>query len=557
MAIREKEPRAVNKLAGQTVRKNRNLLIVLILGGISFLANYSLSPFFGIYEDDYMFFLPVQSWNFAQLFICLKGCLLAAPQARPLGGMLSVLVAYLSRGGNLTVAYMIGWMIITCNAVLLYFILGRVIARPAAFVGAVTYLLLPVDLSKQILMLRGYVHFSMLFLLLALILYLGGTPRRKAVSYLVAALSLVTWEAFYLPFLVAPLLEVNPVRDKIRNFLIHLVIFPVPVLVTLLVRYLMGERRVSEMAGGGAGMLSKMLASTVIGPSTAAAAFFWRPLEALHYADASAKIVGVFGAVLVAFALIKLTRPSVDFPNRTAVFRLGVCALISMTLPYVLMYRFYYYPPNMSIGLVSVCHSAGAFGYSLAAACIAAGLLKAWRYRIELWGVVIAAYFGILVVFGYHIQETEYVEGWNAQKLIWQRVISQCGDVSDGDTILVNLSGLPCSQMFSAAWIGSAGSGALSKFVEFRPPGLASRRSTNIFRPIITRNVASRSSYNRLGGRLANGQLSRMVTLSFFNMLTEICAGSIPRYRCSERQWSRNLNRPRLLFISTLWENKS
>jgi hypothetical protein len=216
-------------------------------------------------------------------------------------------------------------------------------------------------------------------------------------------------------------------------------------------------------------MLSKMLASTVIGPSTAAAAFFWRPLEALHYADASAKIVGVFGAVLVAFALIKLTRPSVDFPNRTAVFRLGVCALISMTLPYVLMYRFYYYPPNMSIGLVSVCHSAGAFGYSLAAACIAAGLLKAWRYRIELWGVVIAAYFGILVVFGYHIQETEYVEGWNAQKLIWQRVISQCGDVSDGDTILVNLSGLPCSQMFSAAWIGSAGSGALSKFVDFPP----------------------------------------------------------------------------------------
>lgn len=183
-------------------------------------------------------------------------------------------------------------VIVTCNAVLLYFILGRVIARPAAFVGSVTYLLLPVDLSKQILMLRGYLHFSMLFLLLALVLYGGGTARRKVVSYVMAALSLVTWEAFYLPFVVAPLLEVKPIRDKLRNFLIHVAIFPVPIVVRLLIRYLAGEQRVSEMAGGGFEMVLKMLAGMVIGPSTAAAAFFWRPLETFHYADSSAKVAG-------------------------------------------------------------------------------------------------------------------------------------------------------------------------------------------------------------------------------------------------------------------------
>jgi hypothetical protein len=104
----------------------------------------------------------------------------------------------------------------------------------------------------------------------------------------------------------------------------------------------------------------------------------------------------------------------------------------------------------------------------LLTATIAFALIKLWPRASPLWQPFVWLYFGLLIAFGFHVQETEYVEGWNAQKFIWQRVIAECSDVTEGETILLDINDLPASQMFSSTWVaGAAGGEALSEFVQF------------------------------------------------------------------------------------------
>jgi hypothetical protein len=471
----------INKLAGQVrpsrrfegVTTFRELTIVAILLGITNLfANYLLSPFFGLYEDDYELFLNSQIWNSHQLLGYIKDwCLGQAAQGRPIGFALNGIVGYLTRGHSLESAYLIGWLIMTINAVLLYLILSRASNRFAAVVGSVTYLLIPVDLSKMILMHRVFLHGSVLLLLVSLLLYTTGKIRWKAAGFICAASLLVIYEGFYLPFIVAPLLEPGPAKKKFRNFLLHLVLFCIPLGVILSVRYFTGEQRINVMATGGTEMLKRMAESMWVGPTTGISMFVLRPIETLLAADAFPKLVGFLCFSLIAAYLLGYSRirPLNDQETwRGKAIFLGIAAVIAMVFPYILMYRESYYPPNMTVGRFTGAHAPAALGYaSLAAVCAYICWFSMRRIRAVVV-LIFAFYLSVLVAFGVHVQAAEYVEGWNNQQFVWRRVISQCPDVQEGMPILVDLEGLPASIAFPNYWPLCAWEGnTLSLFVQF------------------------------------------------------------------------------------------
>jgi hypothetical protein len=256
----------------------------------------------------------------------------------------------------------IGWLILTLSGLLIFLVLKRVIDARAAFIAALTYLLLPVYLSKQILMHRAFVHLSVSCLCLGLFFYVNREPRSKILSYLVASLSLIIWEGPYIAFLVAPLLESRTMREKVRNCLIHLLAFPIPILVALLFRYFSGEPRAIDMANGGGGMFWKMVQAMIVGPWTGLLMLIVRPFETLIYADPASKLAGLFGILLCAAALIFLARTATNRGDQVPIVWMALSALVAMSAPYVLMYRPDYFPPNMSSGRLSAVHAGAALG---------------------------------------------------------------------------------------------------------------------------------------------------------------------------------------------------
>ena len=455
-------------LSERSASMKQTLAVFAALGCVGFLANFVLCPFFGIYEDDYTEFIANLSFSRDRLLSYVQWCFSSCFQGRPLGWMLNGVLGYLSKGDALTGGYLIGWLILTLNGLLIFLVLKRVIDARAAFIGALTYLLLPMDLSKQILMHRAFVHLSVTCLCLGLFFYVNREPRSKILSYLVASLSLIIWEGPYIAFLVAPVLESRTMREKIRNSVIHLLVFPIPILTALLLRYFSGEPRVTEMANSGGAMLWKMVQAMIVGPWTGLLMLIVRPVETLGYADAASKLVGLLAILFCAGAFTFLARTATNRGNQVPIVWMALSALVAMSAPYILMYRPAYFPPNTSIGRLSAVHAGATLGYSLLTATIASALIKLWPRASSLWQPFVWLYFGLLVAFGFHVQETEYAEGWNAQKFIWQRLIAECSDVTEGGTILLDINGLPASQMFSSIWVvDAAGGEALSQFVQF------------------------------------------------------------------------------------------
>ena len=433
--------------------------VAVVLGVINFFANYLLSPFFGVYEDDYVLFLPSQTWGHHQLAHYLQWCFAEAPQGRPIGWVLNALLGYATRQHSLEAAYAVGWLILTLNAVLLYFVLKRASNWFAALIGSATYLVLPVDLSKMILMHRGYVHCSMTFLLIGLLLYTSGGRGRKVAGFVCAAVSLTIWEGFFLPFLVAPLLEAVPAKKKWKNLIWHTLFFVLVVSLVLGLRYAAGEQRVTAMAGGGMETVKRMIEAMVVGPWTGLSTFVLRPIEVLFFADTIPKVVGLllFCAAASAFLFFGIRLNSDRESGWEKACFLSLAAVTALIFPYILMFRSDYFPANIAIGRLSCCHAPAAFGYaSLTAALAYVSWLIFRRFRRAVV-LLLSLYLGSLVAFGIHVQETEYVEGWNNQQFVWRRIIAQCPDVREGMTILLDTDGLPASQGFGAQWpVGAA-----------------------------------------------------------------------------------------------------
>jgi len=460
--------------------------IFLIFGGVVFISHFLLCSKFGIYEDDYILVLPTFIWSWFDWLRAITSDLLSPPQGRPLYYCVQHTLSFLTtHGGNTVGGYLVSFLIVTINGFLMFRLLSRVLSPFAGFIGAMTLILFPIDTSRQILMHQAALLLPMTVLLAALLCYVGG---RRVIAFILAGTLLLTYESFYLPFLIAPLLTWEPSRKMIRRLVEHLMVFFLIAGGIFFFRELFGEERARSTVENLGGIVPKVLAACTLGPMNAGSALLLRPIDAILHSDVFEWSALICVALLTMFVLRKL--PSVprtivrvgketdlgsDRYYRTKILVAMVGGVLAWSISYLLAFRPGYFPPVVSIGRLTAVHTVGAVGGAILVATVfqmIVGKVNQGILRTALFSTA-AVLFGGMSAFALHVQRTEYVADWSKQQQFWRNLTADIRDVEDGDLIMVELSidpdAMPVTQGEPAFGEVNYPPLALPYFIEFPP----------------------------------------------------------------------------------------
>jgi hypothetical protein len=259
---------------------------------------------------------------------------------------------------------------------------------------------------------------------------------------------------------------------RLPELLVHASLLVTTLAVVLSVRMGIGEERATKLLTGGPDSPLKMVAATIIGPMTVLRTFFCRPIDTVLHADISAGIVIVLVFALLLFVFRQI--PPAGRLTGKEILVLLLAGLLVATLPYVLMYRTYYFPPTTTIGRLSAVHAPAEFGFAVIVANLYA-LSQQLIRRSWIPVIVMTAFFAILAGFGMHIQQAEYVASWNQQKEFWKDILQTSGDATQGMPVVVDMTDIPQTQGFPRIWLEFGVEDALAIFTKMpkdwkRPP---------------------------------------------------------------------------------------
>ncbi len=409
-------------------------------------GNYWYARSFGLYEDDYFFTIQAYGWDWANCWAHIKDAFLSWPQGRPVGFAFTHFFGWLtSRADSLMPGYALGAAILFTNAALLWRLAGRLLPAVPALVVAGVYCLYPVDASRMILMHRAFQLLNFTFLLLAFHAYVRGG---RILPYIFAACSLLTYESFFFPFLLAPLFVRHPREVRVLRWVIHVAVCAGVVGLALVTRKHLGDSRLGEVFGSTQEVIGRVIKSMGIGPWTAAKESVLRIAEALRHSDFLQWSL-IIGAIGVVFALHPIApdqpanaRP--DAADKTTpawnyAWLLAV-SLVTMAVGYVLAFRPDNYPPVATIGRLSGFVAAGSLGAAFAVGSLFALLELGWKGR-HVSRLLAGLVLGCLVSFGLEMQRTDYVQSWIQQKEFWQPVLATSGEWTPGVPVIVNVEG--------------------------------------------------------------------------------------------------------------------
>jgi len=435
--------------AGLTGENVRVALTILL---ICFLANFSLSSQFGVYDDDHFLTLSPASMSSKTFFEYLKYCIAESPGGRPIGFALNAVFSFLvGRYLSVQTGYLLGWLILSFNGYLIYRIVKPLLGNQPAFVAALSYILFPADLSKQILMHRAFVLAANTSVLLGILLYQRDTLVSRFASYLVAGLSLIIWEGPFFGFIAAPFLISNARETLLKRLCKHLAIFGGILAFTLAVRFALGEDRAKDVVTGFSEAVGRIASATWIGPWTVLQTFLTRPLSALLHPEVSSGITIILSSLILVRVLREWSKE--DHEAKISIIPLVLIGgIIAAAFPYVLMYRPGYYPPTCTVGALSAVHAPAELGFAMICAAIVS-LFEIWFKGSRVLGVVIACYFGLLAGFGVRVQETSYIQSWRIEKETWKCIIRNSTDAHDRTLIVIDLRDFPAVTGFSSLWV--------------------------------------------------------------------------------------------------------
>lgn len=409
---------------------------------VAFIGLYLFARHFGLYEDDYYFTVGPYLWNWATFKAYLADAWHSWPQFRPLGFSITYIITYATaQFDSLIPAYGLGLFLNTIIGYLFYRLARRTVRHWIAFAAACVFLLYPSDTSKAILMLRGFELVNLAMVLSAILLYVNGW---RIPAYVLACGCLLTYEHFFLPFLVAPFLLAEGQRFNWRKFASHWVVCALLPAALMVARKLAGDTRSTAVFGAPADAIRRMATACLIGPRTALLAMAERPWDALIHSNLLQWCMIAIGSAIVIWTGLRV-RPARSSANRTG-DGLGWAlagGLICFGLGYVIAILPENYPPVVNIGRLS-----GFNAPASVSACLVLAVLAEWivtRVRlIEKPAVCAAAiYVGLLVSTGIQVQITDYVASWRAQRQFWTTILATSGEWHPGTAILVDVNKAP------------------------------------------------------------------------------------------------------------------
>jgi hypothetical protein len=457
--------RRVRGLANPSGREALATLVLLVV--LVWVARYWHRAHFGLYEDDYTKVSQALSMTWGGVWHQVgQAFLYLSDHGKPLHTSLILLLSFVSgKLGGLRAAYGLGFGIYVGNCLLFYALLRRLSSTAVASVGALAYGLFSSDISQAFLTHAFGLQTSMMFLLLALHLFLSG---RRILAYAVIALVLITYETPYPVFLVAPLLAAQWNRNLLRDILKHALVLAGLMAFVIVLRFLVGESRVSDL-----GLLSGIRISVmhmVLGPLATVGMYMYRPIQALRSLDLEAAV-----AVLLALGLLMVVLPRLRIPPTaageslihrlrairlrsvissmthgrvpgeleallTGDVRLGIVGAAMLVLAYPLTFTL---SALEVAGRATRVHLAAGLGASILFAVLVCGLqgtIRSLLWRRWLW-LAVAGLLALQVGFGLVVQR-DYVRSWQEQRSFWTQVVRLCPDLREGTVVLVDPTGL-------------------------------------------------------------------------------------------------------------------
>lgn len=435
---------------------------ILILAALVWGARFWHSSGFGLYEDDYtkipwaMGMTWSEVWHQVSEYFRLLG-----DNAKPLHAALIFLLSFASsRLGGLQAAYVVGFLVVASAPILFYLLLLRVSDRSLALPGALAFALFPADTTQAFLTHALGLQWSLVFLLLAFHAYLSG---RRVLAYGLAVLILITYETPFLVFLAAPLLGTRWDRSAGRRLVGHVLILLVLIGLVVMVRFAIGEARVSSIEPLRA--LRIAFGHMALGPIAILGLAIYRPYQLLQSLDLETALAWLGCLIVVLASLWTLGRApgreeaALRFDLKSGMASLGSRERLSEWLSSLTLHSRLLlvgggmlalaYPLTLTLsafesaGRATRVHLGAAVGGSLVFAVLASTLLAAARRNVAArllragLAMLLAAYFA----FGFVIQR-DYRTAWSLQRTFWSDLIRLAPDAGEGTAILVDPAGL-------------------------------------------------------------------------------------------------------------------
>jgi len=421
------------------IRAQELLWVSSLLGITVFLVHFLHFRQFGFYEDDWWSIAASVGRSPRGLFGIAKYQFQHWPQGRPLNHFLPLALGRIGwRLGGLRAIYLIAALWLTLNSLLAYCVSRNVLPPASSLVVAAAYVLYPADTTKILLIHASHVQGSMTFLFAGLLLWFADGWYRRA-SYLVAGLSLLSYETAYLPFLCAPLLITASRTHIRRTWLSHLILCGATLGVVTGVRLRLTESRVADAAGHLGQSIYRSVTSMFIGPVTGIAAL----VHALFigYTHVNAGILsGIILFAMLSYVAVKLRNsaaigqePSNNEMRRQALLT-ARAALFTWPVAYAL--TLLYYPPTQLTGRTTSTHIAAGWPFALLAGSLAL-LIASYTAQAVKFARIIA---GVLFVglCSYHaFLQSEYARAWQIERSFWTQVVALTPDITRECSVMV------------------------------------------------------------------------------------------------------------------------
>ena len=448
-----------------------NKAAFLLIIFFCFIGNYTEIMHFGFYEDDYALITPFLHMDLKSV-ANVWGVVLenTFSRGRPLGYILTsffTIIGYHVAG--IPGIQFFGFLIITVNGYICYKIIS---SRFPDYIGLYTGIILvlyPALTVKQYLTHTLHLESSLLIGLMATYMFVSG--RRKC-SYLVAVLSLFTYELGILPYLFAPLFYKDLIFEKrVRKLLFHLGICILIIFLVATARIYAGDYRFSS---------PHYLNSTAVLTEDSIIKFFkalfigpWVSMESFIKAESwvnrwllrnmSIMIFGMVGAgvgYIIAIKARSMICKNKYYLDEKVTFNIPlinsccsskrvylslvnalVTSLICLSGAY--LFNLPKYPPNYLFTRNVSEHLASIFGGSLLAACILFYTLyisTCLSRRIYkniakyLSCMFVGLFFGMLVAYG-RIWQLDAVNVWTIQKAFWTQFETLVPDLEKGTRV--------------------------------------------------------------------------------------------------------------------------
>ena len=409
-------------------------IAALIFCSVVLFSLYVRAADYGFYEDDYWGIVPFFKTPISQLWGLTISHLQTWPTGRPLNHILPFWFSWIGYHiDGFQGIYFLGFLVHSLNAFLIYLLLRKWLDHWSAILAGCLFVLLPADTTRILLLHSAHIHTSLTFLLLGLLIQ---RTRFWIFSYPVAALSLLSYETAFLPFIVFPICLVDG-RKRISQWIIHLGGCAAALAVVFGIRLHLGDARASSVISGVGETVWRMVSSMAIGPVTSLKTLVKAVLEAPH---SQPPFAFLFAGLVVSLLLLapRLIREGengpADLPNRRGIIKVLFAGLASWVFAYALTLT--NYPPTQLAGRLTSTHIAAVFGLTCVLAAGAACLRTLGDLPKVLATSVMCGLVGIFTLYSFRIQ-SGYAFSWAQERVFWKQVIQLCPDITPKTRILL------------------------------------------------------------------------------------------------------------------------